>query len=1411
MNTSSQSLTLSADPDLLHQLRLRTNTLQQVLDSQPVFTTVMSTALTQQLGALVPDIVLDPDTVFLNEYRHDAESLETPRITQSRTLTQVLQAAITTGKAPTLLTKEPVPSGAGLAAGFYRDAGGAGPDGNIAELAIEAFNTLIKHLSQDCQATYEHALEAYWSMPHPAACGLSAHDVLSQQQREVFRLEADLKLADAVQQVTDAEQALGEVSRTNTAGKSAIADAQQTLTTARDQLTAQREGRQLIENLLSHETGSNKTSPPVVLKFSLTASGQPEWSVPVTGAFVLAERVHSPRPVVLYIPQYGIETFSTFAVMENTLRRRLVTDSERTTLLANVQVSERARATEVLRERQSLSYTEITEPVFSERLRSQRDRQEADIFNGFSTSRTTYERLTLVLQAALALPLGCNKSLLARLGAPVIPTLASPSTPVPADSAGQTYLIRLWSDLNDQILAVLTKDQHPSFDSVLPPLLQETFAQVERPVNIDKLYVNRYRTDSTGIRQLESSRPLRKALSDLLSEQTPPMEDDVVEGVFSSSKAVNEAEQIARHGSLQGLADALRSRLPEQVTRFWRTPAGAATCPQMRLTDLHRQSLDVQARLRLIDDTLTPQAKLLIDCALQYPTQAQREAAFRHGVRPGVYQLTVENGTPEGARLAASFILTPGDGAWTTSPHWPNGHKNISTNGVGGATVHGPVVLYTPGQGFEEFPALEQLHQTLVARINAGGAASELLVRGLPLLVAQTKTGLWGESLRTTFMPIEGDFLVNSVQALLDKQQDDIDTLLDLAGGSAEVQTNGIADLAEQLDTASAFLVRNQLLLESSRPDWEKQLSPSDQSILQALGKTAEKEQEALAKLWQGIPTLRAYAKEKVLDKIRAFLGHKGSDGNVRAAWPPQGIDPDKCIVTHSKVVRLNQSGFGMLHESNKVKRISLTNLLLNNTHPWEKSLSSSSWDSTGALLITSNGQSVLDARGQPISIPEDVLEQWLNDINVGPGYIDNVLKKKLDPDATTGEAHQLKQAWMAAQAAALQYAAAYARLSPDAYSTPLASEGTEKRGAAWVTQILTSPSPATRNRVDDQPVIANALLFNPANDAPDGRGGQTLNGVLVISTDVDESIVLYTPDAPDGMTLREVKSEAEFVRLASSGSAWKAYFKARLPADTRLLNPRLAPHTGDFLPGLYRQNFLYLIKQTDAQTVSNKEREYQSTFNKVMFGIEVVTTVLSMFPWATQQASSAVGWWGKMARTTVQTWRRTGQNIPGLIVRQGFAGRVIVEMATETAAQAARATGIGVKPLQVAARVARVPAGTQLGSTALSTLSDAFRQQRSGLTFPGGVPSGSSMSTGTGIYRAPGGEMLIRDVGNTGEVVVYRIQSSFNMYGGTGLVVGVLTPSGTSTSFRLRRIANDQWSLDTLERARWDTRESQR
>lgn len=258
----------------------------------------------------------------------------------------------------------------------------------------------------DSLSLYLQALAAFWSAPHASTGALSVLEAVSQQQRVMFALEADLQLLDARQQLTLAEQAHEK--------KPGDAQAQTAVASLNARLKTLTEGRQLIENRILHETSNNAT-PPQTVSITLYSTASPDGSTSLNGCFILTEHLHGPRPTVLYTPQFGVEIFEHFSAMENVLRRRLVSGDDKTLLLANVAQRHRAQASETLRDGQYLRYTPITGPVFSACLHAQLDQQQADIEQAFSASNSTFDALATKVRSCLALPLKGSPGVLARL------------------------------------------------------------------------------------------------------------------------------------------------------------------------------------------------------------------------------------------------------------------------------------------------------------------------------------------------------------------------------------------------------------------------------------------------------------------------------------------------------------------------------------------------------------------------------------------------------------------------------------------------------------------------------------------------------------------------------------------------------------------------------------------------------------------------------------------------------------------------------------------------------------------------------------------------------------------------------------------------------------------------------------
>lgn len=239
---------------------------------------------------------------------------------------------------------------------------------------------------------------------------------------------------------------------------------------------------------------------------------------------------------------------------------------------------------------------------------------------------------------------------------------------------------------------------------------------IRHNISDEELLIRQHESLSAQIQRLHSQQPSLKAFVQTQREQA-----------FPDVRPLN--AETTQHAITKDIA----TQYPKSLQAFWTTPRPkereprTLEAPQNQLLTLHKQQLSVLAALRVSDGTLTPASKQLIDAALQHPTLAEREHAFANGARPGVYPITVDDGTERGALLAGAFLITKTDNSWATEPTWPNG-RALPLN-----DANGPVVLYTPGEGFEEFTTPAQARQALADRLEQGGATADLLLQQMPL------------------------------------------------------------------------------------------------------------------------------------------------------------------------------------------------------------------------------------------------------------------------------------------------------------------------------------------------------------------------------------------------------------------------------------------------------------------------------------------------------------------------------------------------------------------------------------------------------------------------------------------------------------------------------------------------------
>lgn len=857
------------------------------------------------------------------------------------------------------------------------------------------------------------------------------------------------------------------------------------------------------------------------------------------------------------------------------------------------------------------------------------------------------------------------------------------------------------------------------------------------------------------------------------------------------------------------------AKYAEALQRYWTdqqpdkfNPAS----PQNQLMDLHRQMLSTQAALRVVDGTLSPASKRLIDTALQYPALAARERAIPAGARPGVYPLAVNDSSKMGALLAGAFMISSRDGSSSTPPPWPDSGRTLLAD-----DQNGPVVLYTPSEGFEEFDTPAHLRAALVQRLNDGGSQAGLLTQSLASPVAS------GEELLRAFVPLAGDPLAEIMPFLLQRQYRQVAAALaQLTPGAATAAQIAAVEAASQwdplLDGDNAMLARNELLARKQQPHWLKNLTPAQELFYLQLQHAETASAALLAPKLATIPSLNTFAKERL-------------NSVIQEQYPSAQIDPDRLMVSAVTQTRVHTGRQGVPQDRwVSTRQHSLTELALKNPSQWPAGERGKHTEVTYTLALTdAQGVLVLDAAGQPVKLGTEQLKALVNRADVGGQYT-QLLEKQLTTEAPSAEAAALHSAWKANQLDAMKTEAFVAQLNPEAYTQPSTTDSSVKRGALWVAAVLDHPDPAERPQVDGNTLAVSALH----------ERGLPVQGVFVIHNDVDESLVLYTHDSPDGLAFRELANRAALQQLLAD-KKWQLYSAQRKSPvkkdDLRqavdaaksavndpawLLNLLVSTHklaggpitlhpiTGNVQDELYRQQTRLLVDKADEQSVSSAEVAAQSRSNKAMFGIEAASIFLELIPVLGRGVSAGV----RLGKAALHALRTSGSSLPRLLSQPGRWGATYANFALggagipliNRAPLRPVLSGVGGRTLNVNRQLLPPPA--TLPPAIPSTSTGITRQAANPASFfpdytppvisqyaaPQNVLDGVRMR-GDGTYQV-GEQWYVRYTDGSGIEHPYPISSAFRIEGGpvrvtnaAGRTVAVLEPGASPGQWRANEL----------------------
>lgn len=829
----------------------------------------------------------------------------------------------------------------------------------------------------------------------------------------------------------------------------------------------------------------------------------------------------------------------------------------------------------------------------------------------------------------------------------------------PATVTAQSQLIDQHRKLNKQITDLLS--HQTTFHRFIQVQLKKAFPELDS-IDPNSIHVKTYGQKPGAERILTSTQTLSQALFDKIMEVNlnalTGSPDKEVEAAFYVDAPDGGAQRkLEPHGSLLTIAQNIATRLPIALSSYWKKPPsgpGSQAPRQEQLLALHRQMLSTEAALRVEDGTLSHPGKQLIDAAFQYPTLAAREAAFASGSRPGVYPIRIDDNTPNGALLAGCFLITRKDGSSAEAPYSATDIRNIGLD-----APNGPVVLYTPCDGFEEFATPADAREALLRRINGDEEKANVLLKSLPLSVQHSRNPQWGDDLMLGFAPVSGDVVAQALPLLLKRQADEVKETLQFAFtaepgkyGTGNVLDpaiatgiNDAADLSLQFDGSNAMLARNEKLMEQRQPQWLKELTPEQEARYRELEQAEQTSFSRLQPLLEKLPSLGDFAKKLLRQALKDKLQKR---------YPKDDVDPDKLMVrvTTEKSINLRQIVLPRIPLPPTTELISLTDLALRNTSAWDSGVSLLSAKTTWEAHL-------VGADGKRVNLDTQWIEELIKPADVGGKYL-RLFGEKLDPSAPSGEAAALRNAWKHNQQARLAKDAFLTSHDPDAYLNR------QKIAEQWINATIAHADSTTWPVVNGSSIISHRVA----------RDGKPVQGMLVIKPADHPSLVLYSPDAPDGRPFREIVGQGQLDTLLAKPE-WQTYMDQRVsPADKYSIHDKLFIHPvnrilkqlavdheagialkpikGSIGDHLYAQNVALVAAKAGAQFITSTEVAAQSATNQLIFAGEVAMLVLDLIP--VTKGLSAVS---RLSKAALKALRAPGRSLPKLLTQPGQWGAV--------------------------------------------------------------------------------------------------------------------------------------------------------
>jgi hypothetical protein len=443
------------------------------------------------------------------------------------------------------------------------------------------------------------------------------------------------------------------------------------------------------------------------------------------------------------------------------------------------------------------------------------------------------------------------------------------------------------------------------------------------------------------------------------------------------------------------------------------------------------------------------------------------------------------------------------------------------------AQLPGRILAFSTDHGWEAFGSLTEGHAAIEQR------ARQALVqaRDLPGLARQNTLHMGADTFVTS-RDIDGDPFATLVDRLIDVQRDKLHQAAFefVLAGDGTSRTADLVDatfdavrLDRAFDVAALLATRHAALLET----FNDQRLARVPATVASDWRQAEDDYRSRVRTLTGhdsvsdLPPaldLPGYARQVLGEELKAIgITEEPADIQVRV---DRNADPAAPL-----------QALQGLFDGSSPARIGLLDLAYQNI---------ASFDPVRLVAESSDGTAMA-------SLGDAALRQLIRRVDLSSRYRAYVNTTFLSGPLAAARRHQAADV----QRARMLLQAAEARLSYYLTGEPRSFRPDRaERGYRWVKAVLDAPAAAHRARVEGHEIVVRHATYR----------GAPLREILTIGVRRPESvasIVLYTPDAPDGITYREFDDRAEAGRRFFYNPAFREYLLDRLPVDHARVLPQ--------------------------------------------------------------------------------------------------------------------------------------------------------------------------------------------------------------------------------------------------------------